>query len=121
MCGVVAVSLLIWHPWTNRPLEVFGGPHGAWVPTLGLGLIVPFIVIVIWLGIFWLWMLIDCLARDHREFGTLITSDKSVDKILWLLLILFMSVIGAFAYHIAVRRRPRPTPAAVVKADVERG
>lgn len=120
MCGVVAVSLLIWHPWTNRPLEVFSGPHGAWVPTLGLGLIVPFIVIVIWLGIFWVWMLIDCLARDHREFGTLITSDKSIDKILWLLLILFMSVIGAFAYHIAVRRRPRPTPAAVVKADVGR-
>jgi len=69
-------------------------------------------ILIVWLAIFWLWMLIDCLARDPREFGTLITSDKSVDKIVWLLLILFTSVIGAFAYHIAVRRRPRAPTAA---------
>ena len=53
-------------------------------------------------------MLIDCLARDYREFGTLITSNKSADKLLWFLLILFLPLIGAIAYHIAVRRRPVP-------------
>ena len=65
------------------------------------------IIVLIWL-IFWIWMLIDCLARDYREFGTLVTSDRSVDKILWLLLILFIPLIGAIAYHISVRRKPRP-------------
>ena len=52
-------------------------------------------------------MLIDCLARDYREFGTLITSDKSADKLVWLLLIFLIPIIGAIAYHISVRRRPR--------------
>ena len=85
------------------------GPHQQWAVMSKVGLIVPFIVTTIWLGVFWVWMLIDCLARDHREFGTLIASDRSADKIVWLLLILFTSVIGALAYHIAIRRRPRPT------------
>jgi len=100
VCAVVAVLPL--------PRMLFGTSDIYSVPTVGLGLILPCIVMAIWLGIFWLWMLIDCLARDHREFGTLISSDSSVDKIFWLLLILFLPVIGAFAYHIAVRRRVRP-------------
>ncbi|KPL01908.1 MAG: hypothetical protein AMK75_03540 [Planctomycetes bacterium SM23_65] len=116
MFGVIAVSLLWWHPWTSHPMP-FGLHPCLWGPSLGVGLT----VMAICLGVFWVWMLIDCLARDHREFGTLITSDKSVDKIIWLLLILCTSVIGAFAYHIAVRRRPRPAPEAVVKADVGKG
>ena len=66
----------------------------------------PTILVLIWL-IFWICMLIDCLARDYREFGTLITSDKSADKLVWVLLILFLPIIGAIAYHISVRRRPR--------------
>ena len=67
-------------------------------------------VLVLWLVIFQLWMLIDCLARDHREFGTLITSDKSLDKLLWLCLIFIFPVIGGLAYHLSVRRRPRHVP-----------
>ena len=64
--------------------------------------IIPLIALI-----FWIWMLIDCLARDYREFGTLITSDKSADKLVWVLLILFLPMIGAIAYHISVRRRPQ--------------
>ena len=56
--------------------------------------------------VFWLWMLIDCLSRDYREFGTLITGDRSADKLLWLGLILFLPIAGAVAYHVGVRRRP---------------
>jgi len=59
------------------------------------------------LFIFWAWMLIDCITRDQRDFGTLISSDKSLDKILWILLIFFVPLIGALAYYIAVRKRPR--------------
>ena len=63
------------------------------------------IIVLIWL-IFWICMLISCLSRDYREFGTLITSDKSADKLVWVLLILFLPIIGAIAYHISIRRRP---------------
>lgn len=70
-------------------------------------LIIPPIlaIILIW-SIFWVCMLISCLTRDYREFGTLITSDKSADKLVWVLLILFLPIIGAIAYHISIRRRP---------------
>ena len=75
----------------------------AIIPAL---LIIPAIVMVFFWLIFWICMLISCLARDYREFGTLITSDKSADKLVWVLLILFLPIIGAIAYHISVRRRP---------------
>ena len=57
--------------------------------------------------VFWLCMLISCLARDSRDFGTIIPSDPAADKLVWVLLILFLPVIGAIAYHIAIRRRVR--------------
>ena len=81
--------------------------HGVAKVVIGSLAVLPAAVIgLIWL-MFWLWMLIDCLARDYREFGTLITSDKSADKLVWVLLILFTSLIGAIAYHISIRRRPQ--------------
>ena len=61
-------------------------------------------------AVFWFCMLVSCLARDYRDFGTLIPSDPAADKIVWLLIILFIPVIGAIAYHVAVRRRVRPAP-----------
>ena len=57
--------------------------------------------------VFWLCMLISCLARDSRDFGTIIPSDPAADKFVWVLLILFLPVIGAIAYHISIRRRVR--------------
>ena len=68
-------------------------------------IIVPAAIASLICLIFWIWMLIDCLARDYREFGTLITSNKSADKLLWILLILILPIIGAIAYHISIRRR----------------
>ena len=72
-------------------------------------LLLPIAISLAWLIIFWVWMLIDCLARDNREFGT-IASDKATDKLVWLLLLLFIPLVGALAYHISVRRRTRPLP-----------
>ncbi len=72
-----------------------------------LVIIIPLAIIALLSLIFWIWMIIDCLARDYREFGTLIPSNKSADKLVWVLLILFLPIIGAIAYHISVRRRPR--------------
>ena len=76
-------------------------------------LTVSAIVAGIWLLVFWVWMLVDCVARDYREFGTLISSNKSLDKLVWLLLILFLPIIGGLAYHISIRRRPRKMPGTV--------
>ncbi len=92
--------------WATAFHHIGPSSHVRQMSAVGLFIIPAPIIVLIWL-IFWIWMLIDCLARDYREFGTLITSDKSADKLLWILLILFLPLIGAIAYHISVRRRPR--------------
>src|SRR3989338_8854257 len=43
--------------------------------------------------IFWLWMLIDCARSDLKE----------IDKLIWILVIVFFSLVGAFMYLIFVK------------------
>ena len=66
--------------------------------TLGmLGLLIFLIstVIGILATIFWIWMLIDCL-KNEPSVGN--------DKIIWALVILFLSYLGAILYYLV--RRP---------------
>jgi len=46
---------------------------------------------------FWLWMLIDCLKYESSEGN---------DKVIWVLVIIFVNWIGALVYFF-VRRQPR--------------
>ncbi len=46
--------------------------------------------------IFWIWMLIDCL-QNQRLQGT--------EKIVWVLVIIFVPTIGAIIYFFAGRKR----------------
>ncbi len=112
---LVVVSALAWlsiHGLTGRSFARVGpsltrvGWHTSfwglsWVPLAGF----PLVVLGAVTFLFWIWMFVDCLSRDYREFGTLITSDKSADKLVWLLLIILLPAIGAIAYHVGVRRR----------------
>ena len=43
---------------------------------------------------FWIWMLIDCLKRNFK---------KDNDKIVWVLVIVFLSVLGASIYYFVVK------------------
>lgn len=45
-------------------------------------------------GVFWLWMLIDCLKRDFK---------KDSDKLLWTLVIFFLNFVGALIYYFIVK------------------
>lgn len=101
VAGLVAVGLI-----RTGFGHAFGyyGPEeaeAAWV------LLAPAGLFVLFLGVFWGWMLVDCLTRDYREFGTLLCADRSADKLFWLILILFLPLVGAIAYHIGMRRLPR--------------
>ncbi len=68
--------------------------------------------LILWLSLalamiaFTLWMLLDALQRDRREFGAIL-KDGWADKLLWISLILFAPLVGGAAYHMAVRRHPR--------------
>ena len=79
-------------------------------------LAVPALLLIV----FWAWMLIDCITRDYHDFGTLISSDKSLDKLLWVLLLIFTSVLGALAYYIAFRGRARARPDEEIRGNASK-
>lgn len=54
------------------------------------------ILIGILAHIFWVWMIIDCIMNEPSEGN---------EKVLWLLLIIFLAALGAFIYFLA--RRPQ--------------
>ncbi|MEK6822495.1 MAG: PLD nuclease N-terminal domain-containing protein [Nanoarchaeota archaeon] len=58
---------------------------------LGIGMF--FVVAFVVLGTaFWVWMLIDCVTRKHK------------DKVVWLILIIFLQFLGALLYYLIVKR-----------------
>lgn len=104
---IITIILALAFPVIGVLLRTLIGGSLAHMPRYigALKLAIPGVVVISVCTIFWIWMLIDCLARDYREFGSLISSEKSLDKLLWILLILILPLIGAIAYHISVRRR----------------
>lgn len=51
--------------------------------------------IAVFVTLFWVWVLIDCVTKESSEGN---------DRIVWLLIILFAPVIGALVYYFV--RRP---------------
>ncbi|MBI2451978.1 PLDc_N domain-containing protein [Candidatus Pacearchaeota archaeon] len=49
---------------------------------------------VIALFAFWIWMIVDCAQRDFRD---------DTEKIVWILVIVLLSILGALVYFIAVK------------------
>jgi len=61
---------------------------------VGLGVIV--IPLLIGVVVFWLWMLVDLLQRRKFE-----------DKLVWLLVLIFLSILGAILYYFLVYSKKR--------------
>ena len=95
--------LLAQEPFTSEPLTQAPGGDAAGAAIFGGFIILYFLCIgfFILLGIastaFWIWMLVDCCANEPSEGN---------DKVVWILLIVFLGVIGAIVYYFA-RRQPR--------------
>lgn len=43
---------------------------------------------------FWIWMVVDCAKRDFK---------KDIDKVVWILVIVFLNVLGAAVYYFVVK------------------
>ena len=60
---------------------------------------------VVWIGLalFWLWMLIDCLARKFKD---------AHDKIVWVFVLLFAHLLGAILYlfMVKIKKQKRSWP-----------
>lgn len=61
-------------------------------------IVLPFMMfgfgLAILVFIFWIWMLVDCLQRKKFE-----------DKLVWVIVILFLHIIGALLYHFLVKNK----------------
>ena len=55
-----------------------------------------FLMHIFWLigGLFWLWMLIDCVTRKFK---------KNTTKVIWVLVVVFGNIIGALVYFFFVK------------------
>jgi O-antigen/teichoic acid export membrane protein len=58
----------------------------------GLGLL--FLCLALFTIFFWVWMLVDCLSRKKFE-----------DKLVWVIVLLFLNFIGAILYYILVKSK----------------
>ena len=63
-----------------------------------LSAIIPIVIILLLISVFWLWMLVDCSLNK---------SLKGTQKVLWFLFILFTHIIGAILYALIRRSKKR--------------
>jgi hypothetical protein len=66
--------------------------------------------------IFWVWMLIDAVLREEREYA----SGSSSEKLIWVLVMFFFNVT-ALAYYLVVYRKIRRGSVPVGYAGVPAG
>jgi hypothetical protein len=52
-----------------------------------------FLGFFIFLLVFWIWMLVDCLTRDFKEGS---------ERLVWVIVIVFLSLLGALLYYLLV-------------------
>ena len=67
-----------------------GGTGGA---IFAGGFFIVFLTIFIAASVFWLWMLVDCL----------ISNKDGTEKVIWVLVILFLHILGALLYFFLAR------------------
>lgn len=58
----------------------------------GFGLVV--LAAALFLFVFWLWMLVDCLKRDFK---------RDIDKVVWIIVLIFLHLLGAIVYYFVVK------------------
>jgi hypothetical protein len=63
---------------------------------LGLALVLFLAVIALLLFVFWIWMLVDAIKNPGLS---------STERIVWVLVIIFLHWLGALIYCLAGRRR----------------
>jgi len=74
-------------------INLFGG-----MVLLGIIFTLIILILAVFVFIFWLSMLINCMKRKFKE---------SSDKIAWILVIIFLGIIGALVYYFIVKTKDK--------------
>ena len=93
LASILAIAMANAFGYFGRDSDVFGfmgmPNFGMFV---GLGIVV--MLAFLFLLVFWLWMVVDCLKRDFK---------KDVEKIVWVLVLIFLHLLGAMIYYFVVK------------------
>jgi hypothetical protein len=105
----VGIVLLVWfffpmRGFTLRPPFTIFWPVGI--------LFVPALV-------FWVWMFVDCIRREHLNFGSIFTPGGRYEKLVWLGILAITGIIGAIAYFLVLKRREISLPRTKLIKKVE--
>jgi NADH:ubiquinone oxidoreductase subunit 6 (subunit J) len=65
---------------------------------LGVILVIAIIAAAVFLFVFWILMLVDAVKRSFKSDG---------EKIAWVLIIIFLQIIGAIVYYFAVKKQDK--------------
>lgn len=90
-----------------RPYDREIGGRDDLSPGEIVGIVIGLAFVIAW-GLFWLWMLINLLKRKGMD---------STTKLIWLIVLVFINVIGVILYYFMVYRpdrkavKPAPAPA----------
>lgn len=81
-----------------NPFLASGSLAGAGITMMLLFIlgILIFLGIFVFLFVFWIWMIIDCVKRKFKNEN---------DKIVWILVLIFLSFLGAILYYFIVKRQ----------------
>lgn len=60
----------------------------------GIFFMLIWIFVMIFAFVFWIWMLIDAATREF---------EKDIDKVVWILVIVFLNLLGALIYYLVVK------------------
>ena len=91
LCSVQAVNAVNYVD-SDKVIDFMGIKSLSFLAGIGLLALAGITI----LFIFWLFMLIDCLKRDFSRDG---------DKIAWVIVIIFLQILGALIYYFVVKPR----------------
>ena len=93
LASILAVAMANAFGYFGRDSDVFGFMG---MPNFGIfaGLGIVVMLAFLFLLVFWLWMLVDCLKRDFK---------RDTDKIVWIIVLIFLHLLGAIVYYFVVK------------------
>lgn len=74
-------------------ISLFGG-----VMILAILFILIIVALTVFIFVFWILMLVDCVKRKFKEGS---------DKIVWVIVIIFTQIIGAIIYYFVVKAKDK--------------
>jgi len=93
LVSILTINMANAFGYFSRDSDVFGFMG---MPNFGIfaGLGIVVMLAFLFLLVFWLWMLVDCLKRDFK---------RDIDKVVWMIVLIFLHLLGAVVYYFVVK------------------